>query len=358
MEFNAKMSISSFLEKENNNLDLFRIMAAIMVILGHSYVLFPNLSRVDPVFFFTGFTYSGPLAVKIFFFISGLVVTNSAIRQDSFTYFVVSRIFRIFPALIFLCLVTVFIVGPLVTTLPVSEYLSSPITHRYLNNNIVLDTQYKLPGVFASNHYPDAVNGSLWTLPHEVGCYLLLLAFLSMGILKNRIVSSVLFGLVILDVILPERILTYWNNANPEVILLPSCFAAGALLALNKEKIGISFSQTIGLSILTYILWDTKFVELFFCFTVFSLILCLAKSPVIKSIRIRNDISYGIYLWGFLVQQVVQHIMVGYIMSLKTAISLVLSIALGALSWYLIEKRFIGYGKRLTQGLKLRFGNE
>lgn len=44
---------------------------------------------------------------------------------------------------------------------------------------------YHLPGVFQANALP-AVNGSLWTIPYEVLCYLLLMAAGVVGILGSR----------------------------------------------------------------------------------------------------------------------------------------------------------------------------
>lgn len=347
MKWNSTILVSDLLKRENNNLDLFRIMAALLVIVGHSYVLFPSVGEIDQIRNFTGFTYSGALAVKIFFFISGLVVTNSILSSQSIVHFTVSRIFRIFPALIFLCLITVFAVGPWLTNISASEYFHSDMTFNYLKNNVFLKTQYDLPGMFATNTYPGAVNGSLWTLPEEVGCYLFLLAVFSLGVFKNKWAASIVFGLLIIDMILPQRILTNWKSDNSEISLLPASFAAGALLAIHKEKLSVGFLQTIGLATLSYVLWNTKFAELAFCLTVFSLIINLSATDLVKRIKIKHDISYGIYLWGFLVQQVVQHFIVDQTVYLKMFISGVVAVGLAFISWFVIEKRFINYGKIL-----------
>ena len=195
MKKSEPIFISELLKRENNNLDVFRIVAACLVIVGHSYVLFPSVGEEDIIRQFTGFTYSGSLAVKIFFFISGMVVTNSIITSSSFVHFTISRFFRIFPALIFLCLITVFLIGPIVSNLNSSDYFSSELPYRYLKN-IFLKTEYALPGVFTSNNYPNAVNGSLRTLPYEVGCYLFLLGIFCIGVLKNRRVVGIIFAIV------------------------------------------------------------------------------------------------------------------------------------------------------------------
>lgn len=355
MMLTKSITIGDFLKRENNNLDLFRIIAACMVIIGHSYVLFPDPGEEDQIRILTGFTYSGALAVKIFFFISGLVVTNSIITSNSVIHFTISRLFRIFPALIFLCLITVFLLGPALSSLNSSEYFNSPQTYSYLKNNILLKTEYNLPGVFAHNPYANAVNGSLWTLPEEVGCYLFLLAIFAIGVFKNKKMATLLFALLIIDMILPQRVLTYWKSDISEISLLPASFACGAILAINKDRISISALQPIGFTLLTFLLWKTKFVELIFCITLFSSIIFLAQLPFILKLKIKNDISYGVYLWGFTVQQALQNFVSGQTVYLKMIISLAISIGLAYLSWFLIEKRFIGYGKFVLNKLNTKF---
>src|SRR5207247_10020514 len=73
--------------------------------------------------------------------------------------------------------VTVVSVGPVMTTLPLATYFRSADTWRYMISNASLVTgPLTLPGVFETNLYPLAVNGSLWTLTYEVLMYAILAA--------------------------------------------------------------------------------------------------------------------------------------------------------------------------------------
>jgi peptidoglycan/LPS O-acetylase OafA/YrhL len=82
------------------------------------------------------------------------------------------RLFRIWPALIVCVLITVFLLGPAVSALSFRAYFANRETWSYLVRDILLNNiRYTLPGVFQGNHFPGAVNGSLWTLPLEVKCY-------------------------------------------------------------------------------------------------------------------------------------------------------------------------------------------
>jgi peptidoglycan/LPS O-acetylase OafA/YrhL len=80
---------------------------------------------------------------------------------------------------------------------------------------------------------------------------------------------------------------------------------------------------------------------------VFSLILNLSATDFVKRLKIKHDISYGIYLWGFLVQQIVQHFITDQTVYLKMFISAVIAVGLAFISWFVIEKRFINYGRIL-----------
>lgn len=181
--FNNNSKISNILLKENNNFDLIRILLAILVIIGHSIALNGKSDYwIDPIAVFFKYTYSGAFAVKLFFFISGLVVTNSYLHKKNAFYFINSRVFRILPLLFFVLVITVFIFGPILTVLPIDDYILNNDNFSYIWKNLLFQTQYYLPGIFNENIHPNAVNGSLWSLKYEMGCYIFtLLTFLVLG---------------------------------------------------------------------------------------------------------------------------------------------------------------------------------
>ena len=57
------------------------IAPAAMVIYGHAYALLPTEGSIDPIGKLLGFDYSGSLAVKIFFFLSGYLITTLLRRE-------------------------------------------------------------------------------------------------------------------------------------------------------------------------------------------------------------------------------------------------------------------------------------
>ena len=81
--------VGDVITRDNNNLDLIRLCASISVIVYHSFALNPHWGIIDPVKSFFGYVTTGGLAVKIFFFISGLLVTNSLLTRKSIFQFLI-----------------------------------------------------------------------------------------------------------------------------------------------------------------------------------------------------------------------------------------------------------------------------
>jgi peptidoglycan/LPS O-acetylase OafA/YrhL len=147
-----------------NNLDFLRLGAALLVIIGHQYVLF---GFDPPALLDAGIDTWG---LRIFFVISGWLISQSWDRDRHLIRFTLRRGLRIIPALVVLILLTVFIFGPVLTKNSLASYLDNPRTYEYLKN-CALYIVYYLPGVFETNPLKYAVNGSLWSLPSEVAMY-------------------------------------------------------------------------------------------------------------------------------------------------------------------------------------------
>ena len=83
------------------------------------------------------------------------------------------RIKRIFPPLILCVLAVAVIIGPMITTKGMQSYFRG--TWNYISRNILLYPTYSLPGIFKGNPVSQAVNGSLWSLPIEFFCYIVIM---------------------------------------------------------------------------------------------------------------------------------------------------------------------------------------
>ena len=342
------MKIASFLNKENNNLDLVRIILACAVIAGHSIFLNGDTKYwIDPIKFVFPVTYSGALAVKIFFFISGLVVANSYIKKESFLYFIIARIFRILPALLFLLLITVFIVGPIFTNISVSAYFLDMKNISYITDNMIFRTNYTLTEVFYKNYYKNAINGSLWSLHYEIRCYFFLMCLFLLFKNIRLIVFNIVFFVILIDNVLPSGIILSKLDSNPEIYYLPISFAYGVFMAINQNKIVINFRIVSISFIIYYIVKDVKFSELFLILAFCNLIIFVSSRKWFLKLRPKYDISYGVYLWGFLIQQIIYAIVGRIYTGLHFLTATLISILIAYISFILIEKPCILLGKRV-----------
>lgn len=355
------MKVSQLLHKSNNNLDLVRIFLASLVVLGHTKPL-NGISPgwVDPVDYLLGYTHSAALAVKLFFFISGLVVTNSYLHKKDAVYFINARFFRIIPLLFVVLLLSLFVFGPLLTIVPLKEYLSSSSNYTYLWKNLIFDTQYYLTGVFAHNPYPNAVNGSLWSLKYEMGCYIVVLVSFLLLRKKKPLWLNIPIVFIIVDAFFTRGLMVQYLGSNTEVSLTPLSFALGALLAVNAQYIHINL-KTVGASaILLALFWGSQHEHIFLIACAALLMSYISINKHFLKLRPKFDISYGVYLWGFLVQQtLVYH--TGHIHAwVHFPLALGITILFGWASFKYVEKPCMALGKKvygLYQARQKKYGS-
>jgi peptidoglycan/LPS O-acetylase OafA/YrhL len=337
------------LQRSQNNLGLFRLIASLLVIWGHAYPLTADDKGTDFVFAITGFEYSGGLAVKFFFFISGLLIGNSLLSGTGPKEYLKARFFRIWPALTAFVLIFTFLIGPLITSKELIGYLVSRETWSFVFSNIGTSpalgsvrsnfTVWELPGVFQANFLTE-VNGSLWTIPYEVLCYstAFIIWFFSHRLRLFLLTSAIVILLV--QYFVPEIAIVDSSR-----ILLLILFYAGFALSLVQSKIQVGPLTHLLLGVLAIILWGSSAGVLFFYAFIFSLILQVSALQSIRAIRLPGDYSYGVYIWGWPIQQLL--VMSGQINSTlaNQLITMVIALAIGAASWHLIEKPAIDFAK-------------
>ena len=104
------MKLSQFAQGRDNNYNFIRFMAAVAVLVTHSFVLATGRPNTEPLRARLGLTL-GSVAVDIFFITSGFLVTASLLNRRSIIDFAWARLLRIFPALLIMLLLTVFVLG-------------------------------------------------------------------------------------------------------------------------------------------------------------------------------------------------------------------------------------------------------
>ena len=257
--------------------------------------------------------------------------------------------------------ISVFIVGPIFTTLPLENYFSDPLIKVYLKN-IVFYINYNLPGVFVDNIYPNAINGSLWSLPVEVFMYIMLPAIFI--IFRKVSKKPVVFILAIISecvnlgrqIFFPDlRIVIYGSNIVDALALIPYFFV-GMLFCFDGIKRYLNFQLATALLIIGMML-DISTVKgellLFFVLPYFIFSFAFVENPLFKKCFSKNDYSYGMYLYGFVIQQILVNKLayLGLSLNVFMLISTTVTMIFAILSWHLIEKPCQKIGKRLLHNV-------
>lgn len=320
----------------DDNFHLLRLLAASLVVFGHSWAIALNPSHdTDPLGERTGL-FTGTVAVDMFFWVSGFLVTMSYSRRQSARDFILARVLRIFPALIVCVLASALVLGPLLTTLPVSDYFAMPATWDYLDHNLRLDDiQWTLPGVFPSNPKAGIVNGCLWTLPGEIRMYEFVLILGVLGLLRNA--TGFWCGLTVLCCLVAGWPETTWLQLD-DYREFAAFFAGGAACWFHREWIPVSTAVLVALVVLAAVASGDAAYPLLLRLAIGYATLWLAYGARLPKLERIGDYSYGIYLYGFPMQQLVAQWFPAWGPWISLGLSLPLSLACAVVSWHLVEK--------------------
>jgi peptidoglycan/LPS O-acetylase OafA/YrhL len=344
--------LSEVAQGRNNNFNLLRFLAAAMVIWTHSCVLSPGGD--EPLSQQIGMSL-GDIGVDIFFVTSGFLIANSFFSGKGWLEFAWARILRIYPALWFAVMVCV-LVGAYFTTLSVTEYLSSGQTWRYVLGNGIMwfGDQPHLPGVFLTTPFGGWVNGSMWTLPHELHLYALLALlggiFMASGRLLGKPVVRV--GMLSLAVVLLVLVtINHHHSILPDghsrAYRLFAMFFAGVSAYVWRKKVWLSTSLAVVMLVLMAVLFvyfETS-ARAFYGVALPYLVLYFAYVPgggIIHFNRL-GDYSYGLYIyhWPLMQSLVSLHPDIDAMWMLLFGLGLALLAAV--LSWHLLEKKCLSF---------------
>lgn len=335
-------------------MDVLRLAAATLVIVAHSYAL---TNHGEPLQRFGGPEF-GDIAVAVFFAISGFLVTASWVSDPRLRSFVLRRALRILPGLWVVLLVTV-AVGLVVTDLSPVSYLTSVSTWRYpLERAVVFSTRPDLPGVFTTNPYGAAVNGSLWTLPVEVTAYGATLILGVSGLLARRrslVLLAVLALFAVQETAMRGTTSLGVTNAGSVLHWLVHFglfYAVGALLFLYRERIPLSFALAAAALVVWLASFHSEALTVVGQLTLPYIVLVLgyrAPAAVDRVMRRIGDLSYGTYIYAFPVQQTIIHYDTHIGPVALIAATVPATYACAFLSWRLVEQPALRLRRRLTR---------
>lgn len=326
----------------SSNFDGVRLGAALLVIFGHEFSI---RGLAQPEIFGS---HIASLGVKIFFSVSGYLVAQSFARDPDAWRFLQRRALRIVPGLVFCVLVTVFVLGPLVTQGSLANYARDPGTLAYVWN-LAFGFAETMPALFADNPLPHAVNGSLWSLPAEAAMYCILLAtaLASGGSLRRWTLMTLAVFAASLGVVYGfglngwTEVLVYGTRLSAFCVVA-GFFCAGSLAWLLRASVPLRFDIAAALVLSGLVLRQTLLFPLLepLAVTYVALTLCLRSTPGLRDAARFGDFSYGLYLFAYPLQQTVQQAY-GDTLDFGPAFALSLAgtIACAAVSWHAIEKR-------------------
>lgn len=331
------------MQHKDNNLNLLRLVAALMVLYAHSFAFYGNSPTS-----FLGLTSYGGLGIDIFFVISGYLIVKSWDFSPSPVSFLIKRSLRIFPALIVVVLISMFILGPLFTTLSVSEYFAHPALPSYLKN-IILSPVFYLPGVLEHARIPNAVNGSLWSLPVEFFMYLVVMGlglFLKGGRMVYAAATALFVAVVVFWCWRDAPLIVIYGTDVRNIFLTGIYFMIGACYAKFRLERWFSLSGVCVFLMATILLAPYASVSKFLMWATLPYVVLaygMSRSWLGTFVNRVGDCSYGVYIYAFPVQQFVllKYPEISY--GTYLFVTVLITLILGYCSWHLIEKRILKY---------------
>jgi peptidoglycan/LPS O-acetylase OafA/YrhL len=340
----AVKTLSETLERGNNNFDLIRLLAALAVMLGHSYGV--QAGRMESMLLFTHRESFGSLAVYGFFLISGMLVSASFVNHSSRLRFIALRALRIWPGAIVCALFIALVVGPVFSKLPLADYVSNRATFHWIVHNTTLMGRVggSLPGLFDANHLKGLVNATVWTLPVELKCYVMVLVVGLFAVIDSK-------PRTLIFVVVAGAVFAHFANHPPKYLALGDFFLLqiaysfypvpffllGMLCYAFRDHIRLSWLPAAVLAI-AYVVSRYSFVSTLLLYAGFAYgLLWLASAGFLRRLSPKYDYSYGIYLYGFVVQQAVASVAPALNNYAAFAVSVPITIALAAASWHLVE---------------------
>ncbi len=322
------------MQPEPNNFDGLRLLGAFMVLGSHQFALvgWPEPVAIGPYTF-------GTIGVLIFFSISGILVAASWKNDPNLIRFASRRFLRIWPALA----VVVIGLAALAYALRPTE---RPAALAFLKNLVFIrsdDGKF-----FPTNVYPQ-LDGSIWTISIEVTCYAI---FACIALAAKRWTAVV----VLCSAILLFCWLAHFSDAGMRA----------AALSMGDPTYAVWFGGFFAFgAVLSY--WPrleqftVVFVVLGVCLLLIGKIsigLLLMLPPIVGRVgksswwAIRSagkfgDLSYGVYLFAWPIQQAVIAI-VGRNQSWEVlfTISSIITIAFAYASWHLVERQALKFKPR------------
>ena len=313
----SKTSVSSF-----PGFDGIRLLAAWAVVYSHSYLIAGGPEAFDPLSRILGEAFSfGGYAVKVFFIMSGFLLSTSLDASMDPLRFLTNRIFRIVPGFIFAIMISVLLIGPLLYKMDFMSIFASRDIWKAMFWSVSDLGDYIGIGRPGSR-YPDlagTLNGSLWSIPYEVVSYLVLLA-LYMLLRKGLRVALAALAIIVVTIAGSHLGLTtvHWDASGAAALRLPIAFfegtvpyfCGGIVCHAFHKRWGIQTPMLIAAIAILFFTALTKFHDAALAILGPLVVVWLGtRRSILSHLTERvGDLSYGVYLFGWPVSLLVTSI--------------------------------------------------
>lgn len=303
-------------EAGKNSFGFLRLLLALFVLFSHSFHL--GGFGDDPLQRFSHrATTVGTLGVMGFFAISGFLITRSMDTSRSVVVFIWNRLLRIYPGFL-MCLVVIVVffvpIYCLLESRAVGEFFR---THQkdlvsFVTRNSGLEIwQWGVSPLLGKVPHKDAIDGSLWSLIHEWRCYMVVAVlglFVCMRGWRWTFVGvALLFALI--ELARAENWAIVWHVPewfrDKQTLQLAPCFFAAGLAYLFRDRIPnsalLSLAAAAAFLVSLRTGWAAPIRPL--CVTYFVLWLAFNLPERLSWFDEVGDVSYGVYIYAFPVQQ-------------------------------------------------------
>jgi peptidoglycan/LPS O-acetylase OafA/YrhL len=259
-------------------------------------------------------------------------------RSSSALQYLKKRALRILPALLVCNLFCIIFLGLFFGSLPWLKYLQQPDTWTYLWYNTTLyKNQFHLPGVFDKLKPGNVVNASLWTLTVEVGLYISLLILFLSGLFKTKLgiaITGLIF--ILIAYFLHDKTFHGWRLEY--YVNLSLFFFQGSMLYLFRDSFNPKLYWLLPFLLLFFLL-EHQWIKWLLVTGIASYLVILGgKSKQVISLK-GNDVSYGLYIYAFPIQQIIL-LLVGEAINpwLHVVLTVLFAFPFAFLSWRFVEK--------------------
>ncbi|OYN75032.1 acyltransferase family protein [Mycolicibacterium sphagni] len=357
-------SLESAFDPRRNALNACRLVMATGVIVYHSWLLTGRHLSFAPAH-----QLLRDVWVDGFFTISGFLITWSWFRHPRVRQYFVARGLRILPGLWFCLIVTAFVIAPIGVAIQggsAGKLLLSPAPFEYVvGNSAVMLTQQGVGATPSGIPVPGVWNGSLWTLIWEVLCYIAVAVFGAVGLLRRRWFIPTLFALTLLWSIRLPAWSVFADLAESQqkmdaatatlfvqaiVARFALMFLAGALIYQFRNVIPARWSLVV-LSVAIVLV--SSFLPNYRVLAALPLAYAVIVTGALihnRRFRLRTDLSYGVYVYAWPIQQLLVICGLAVLSPVVFAIvATAVTVPLAAVSWFVVEKPAIALKSRFER---------